>query len=106
GLHHGGGALLTLPDHGVGGAFQRAAADHGAARAVGAAADRHLRGVALHVPNLLERNAEPFVGQLRKYGGVALAVRMGAAIDGERAGWIEAHLHAVVEDTAELDVEA
>ena len=58
GLHHGGGALLALLDHLIGGGFQRVAADHGRARAVGAAPDRHLGGIALHVADALERHAQ------------------------------------------------
>ena len=54
----------------------------------------------------LERHAEPFMHELREHGRVALAVRMGAAEDRERAARIEAHIHAVVEDAAELDVVA
>ena len=48
---------LGLLDNGVGRDLERIAADHHAARAIGAAADLHLRGVALHVADLLERNA-------------------------------------------------
>ena len=103
---HGGGELLALLDHLVGGELKRIAADHHAARAVGAAADRDLRGVALHIADLLERHAEDFMGELREHRGVALAVRMGAAVDRQRAGRIELHVHAVVEDAAELDLEA
>ena len=65
-----------------------------------------LRGIALHVADRFERHAEHFVRELREHGGVPLAVRMGAAVDGERAGGIEAQVHAVVEDAAELDVVA
>ena len=89
---------LGLLDDGVGGALERVAADMHAARAVGAAPDRHLVGVALDEADDLERHAEPFVHHLRVDGLVALAVRMGAGKDRERAARIEAHHHAVVED--------
>ena len=68
-----------------------------AARAVAAAADRHLVGVALHEADVLERHAEPFGHHLRVDGLVALAVRVRAGDDGEHAARIEAQHHAVVE---------
>src|SRR5205814_649721 len=65
-----------------------------------------LSGVALHVANVVERDAEPLVHELGEHGGVSLAVGMRPAEDGERPAGIEAQLHALVEDAAELDVVA
>ena len=45
----------------------------------------------------LDRHAEPFVHHLRVNGLMALAVRMGAGDDHERAARVEADHHAVVE---------
>ena len=106
GFHHIGGELLALFDDGIGRRLERIAADHHAARTIGAAADRDLRGVALHIADRFEGHAEQFVGELGEHRGVALAVRMGAGEDRERAARIEAQVHALVEDAAELDVEA
>ena len=51
----------------------------------------------------LQRHAEPFVHHLRVDRLMALTVRMGAGKDHERAAWIEADGHAVVEDSRFLD---
>ena len=88
---------LRLVDDGVGGFLERIAADLHAARAVGAAPDRHRVGVALHEADAAERHAEPLRHHLRIDGGVALAVRMGAGEDRHHAARIEAQRHAVVE---------
>ena len=44
--------------------------------------------------------------ELGEHGGMALAVRMRAGHDGERSVRIEAQVHALVENAAELDVVA
>src|SRR3989442_6551016 len=68
----------------------RIAPNDRAAGAVGAAADRDLGGIALHVANVFERDVEPLMHELREHGGVPLAVRMRPAQDGERSAGIEA----------------
>src|SRR5262249_40632682 len=82
------------------------ASDDRAAGAIGAAADRDLGGITLYIADVFERDVEPLVHELREHGGVPLAVRMRPAQDGERSAGIEAQIHAVVEDAAELDVVA
>src|SRR5262249_38689058 len=105
-LHHGGGDRLRFVDDAVRGALERAAADHRAARPVGAAPEADLRGVALHVADFFERHAEPFMHALRKDGRVPLPVRVRAAEDGDGSARIEADVHAIIEDAAELYVVA
>src|SRR5262249_61926541 len=105
-IHQAAGELLAFAHDATAPHLECIAADHGAARAVSAAPDRHLGGVALHVANVFERNAEPFMHELGEHGGVSLAVRMRSAEDGQRSAGIEAQLHAFVEDAAELDVVA
>ena len=85
GFHHRSGHRLGFFDDRGGCDFQSIAADQRGARRIGAAADRHLVGIALDVADGLERHAQPFMHELREYGGVALAVRMGAGNDRYRA---------------------
>ena len=100
--HHGRHGLGLLDD-GVGGALERVAPDMHAARAIGAAADRNLVGVALNEADRIKRHAEPFVHHLRVDCLMALAVGMGAGKDHECAARIEANGHAVVEDRRLFD---
>ena len=58
------GDLLALGDQLVAGFGDRGAADRQRARAAGAAAETDRRGVALHHPDLVEWQAEPFGGEL------------------------------------------
>ena len=89
-LHQRGGQLLALRNDGLARRLQRIASDDRAAGAIGAAADRDLGGVALHVADVFERDVKPLVHQLREHGGVPLAVRMRPAQDSERSAGIEA----------------
>src|SRR5262245_58034899 len=89
-LHQRGSHRLALLDDRLGGFEQGIAADGRASGAVGAAPDRHLGGVALHVTDGFERHAEAVVNKLREYGGVALTVRMRAGHDVERPVGVEA----------------
>ena len=80
------------------------AAHQRAPRRERAASERNFFGVALDVVDRLERHAEPFGNELRKRRGVALAVGMGAGDDRHHAAGIEPDFHALVENTAELDI--
>ncbi len=91
-LHQRGAHLPRFLDQGIARSLEGIAADDGAARAVGAAADRHASGIALHVADHFERHVEPVMHHLRKHGGVALPVRVGAAEDRQGAVWIEAQI--------------
>src|SRR5262249_1669514 len=93
-------------DDGLARRLEGIASDDRAAGAIGAAADRYLGGVALHIADVFERDVEPLVHQLREHRRVPLAVRMRSGQHGERSAGIEAQIHAVVEDAAELDVVA
>ena len=73
---------------------QRGAAEHGAARRISAAAERHLVGVALQIADRFKRHAEPFAHQLCERRRMALSMRMGAGNDRHRAAGIEADAHA------------
>src|SRR3977135_1493470 len=106
GVHQRRCQRLALLDDRVGRRQQRVAADDSAARPIGAAADRNLGGVALHVADRFERHADAIVHELREHGGVALAVRMRAAKHVESSVGVETQVHALVEDAAELDVVA
>src|SRR6185437_13695166 len=98
GFEHHRRHRLGLFDNGVGGAFERVAADMHAARTVSAAAHRNLVGVALNELDRLNRDAEPFVHYLRVDGLVTLTVRMRAGEDHERAAGVKADDHALIED--------
>src|SRR4029453_13293435 len=80
--------------------------DDRAARAVSTAADRDLGGIALHIADVFDRDAQPFMRELREHSRVALAVGMRPAKDGERCVGVEAQFHAIIKDAAELDVVA
>ena len=97
GLHHHCRHRLGLLDDGIGGAFERIAADMHAARPISAASDRHFVGVALDEADGVDRHAEPLVHHLRIDGLVALAMRMRAGNDRDGAARIEAEHHLLVE---------
>src|SRR5262249_44705598 len=84
-LHPCGGELLALGDDGVARRLERIAPDNRAARAVSAAAHRDLRGIALHIADIFEWNAKPFMHELREHGGVPLALRMRPTQASERS---------------------
>ena len=102
GFQHVAGHLLGLLDHHLGGVLQRRAADGHAARAVGAAAEADLVGVALDHADGVEIDAEPLRHHLGIDGLVALAVIVGAGDDGDRAVLVEADFHPVVERRRDL----
>ena len=104
GLHEMRGEALAALDHLVGRGAQRAAADHHAARGIGAAADRDLVGIGLRQMDLVLGHAEPVGDHLGIGRLVPLAVRQGAGEDRQLARWVEAHLHALVEDAGIVDV--
>ena len=66
-------------------------ADRARARAVGAHAELHLVGVAMHDRNVLDRNAEPVRHELGEGRLVALAVAVRSGEDFDRTGWIDPH---------------
>ena len=74
GLEHVGGDLLGLGLDLVERLDDRRHADRAGARAVGAHAELHLVGVAVHDRDVLDRNAEPLGDELREGRLVALAV--------------------------------
>ena len=67
-------------------------ADRARARAVGAHAELHLVGVAVHDADIVDRDAEPFGDDLGERGLVTLAVLVTAGEDFDRAGRIDPHL--------------
>ena len=77
-LQHEGGDLLGLGLDLVERLDDRRHADRAGARAIGAHAELHLVGVAVHDGDVLERNAEPLRHQLREGRLVALPVRVAA----------------------------
>ncbi|MEA3192053.1 MAG: aerobic carbon-monoxide dehydrogenase large subunit, partial [Betaproteobacteria bacterium] len=91
-LEHVAGDLLALGDDLVDGLVDRRHADGARARAVGAHAELHLVGIAVHDGDGLDRHAEPVGDELGEGGLVALAVavRAGQHLDG--AGRIDPHL--------------
>ena len=70
-------------------AHERRAAEHCDPRAAGPSTVGNLVGVALHEPDLLECEPEPFRDELAKHRLVPLTVRMGAEGHGGRPGGIE-----------------
>src|SRR5271165_3835032 len=74
-LHEMGGKALAALDDLVGGGAQCAAADHHAARGVGAAADRDLVGVGLFEMDLVLGHAAPVGDHLSIAGLVPLPMR-------------------------------
>src|SRR5205807_8898407 len=88
----------------VGGGAQGAAADHHAARGIGAAADCDLVGVGLRQMDLVLRDAEPVGDHLRIARLVPLPVRQGAGDDRHFTTGIEAQFHALIEDAGIVDV--
>ena len=66
-------------------------ADRAGARAIGAHAELHLVGIAVHDRDIVDRNAEPFGDDLREGRLVALAVGVAAGEDFDRAGRIDPH---------------
>ena len=74
GFQHEGGDLLGLGLDLVERLDDRRHADRAGARAVGAHAELHLVGVAVHDRDVLDRNAEPLRHELREGRLVALAV--------------------------------
>ena len=98
-----GKALAALDDL-VGRGAQCAAADHHAARGIGAAADRDLVGVGLRQMDFVFRHAEPVGDHLGIGGLVPLPMRQGAGEDRHFARWVEAQFHALVEDAGIVDI--
>ncbi len=85
-LQHVGRDLLGLGLDLVERLHDRGHADRARARAVGAHAELHLVGVAVHDADVVDRDAEPFGHELREGGLVALAVLVTAGEDFDRAG--------------------
>ena len=98
-----GKALAALDDL-VGRGAQGAAADHHAARGIGAAADRDLVGVGLRQMDFVLGHAKPIGDHLRIGRLVPLPVRQGAGEDRQLARWVEAQFHALVKDAGIVDV--
>ena len=67
-------------------------ADRARARAVGAHAELHLVGVAMHHADILDRDAQPLGNDLREGGLVALPVLVTAGEELDRAGRVDADL--------------
>ncbi len=67
-------------------------ADRAGARAIGAHAELHLVGVAMHDRDIVDRNAEAIRNQLREGGFVPLPVLMAAGQHLDRAGRVDPHL--------------
>src|SRR5262249_43182089 len=89
-LEHVSGHLLGLGLDLVERLHDRRDADRTRARAIGAHAELHLVGVAMHHTDALNGNAEPLRHDLRKGGLVALPVLMTAGEDLDRTGGIDA----------------
>ena len=104
GLHEMGRETLAALDDLVRGGAQRAAADHHAARGVGAATDCDLVGVGLREMDLLFGHAEPVGDHLRIARLVPLAVRQRAGDDRQFTRRVEAQFHALVEDAGIVDI--
>ena len=81
GLHEMRGKALAALDHLVGRGAQGAAADHHAARGIGAAADRDLVGVGLRQMDLVLGTPSQSADHLRIARLVPLPVRQGAGED-------------------------
>ena len=86
------GDLLALGDDLVERLDDRRAADRERARAVGAHAEQHAAGVAVHDVDVLDRNAEARRDDLRERRLVALAVAVRAGEHRHAAGRMHAHL--------------
>jgi len=99
-----GGNAFAAFDHLVSGGAQCAAADHHAARSIGAAADRDVVGVGLRQMDLVLRDAEPVGDHLRIGRLVSLPMRQSAGENRQFAARVEAQFHALVEDTGIVDV--
>jgi hypothetical protein len=91
-LQQVGGDLLALGDDLVHRLHDGRAAHGQRAAAVGAHAERHAAGVAVHDLDVLHRDAQLGRHHLRKGGLVALAVAVRTGEDGDRAGGVHAHL--------------
>ena len=94
-LQHEARDLLGLGDHLVGGVEDRRHADRARARAVGAHAELHLVGIAVHDGDLLDGDAELLRHELGEGGLVALAVAVRAGEHLDRAGRIDAHFRGL-----------
>ena len=90
-FQHEGGDFLGLGLDLVERLDDRRHADRAGARAIGAHAELHLVGIAVHDRNVLERNAKPLRHQLREGRLVALAVRMAAGEHFHGAGRVDPH---------------
>ena len=79
---------------------QRAAGGDGLAARIGAMAERRGGSVAGDHLNAVGRDAEGFRRKLRQHSVGALALIGGAGGDHDRAGWPDAHAHALERPTA------
>ncbi len=92
GFEHVGGDLLGLGLDLVERLDDRRHADGARARAVGAHAELHLVGVAVHDRDVVDRNAEPVGDKLGERGLVALTVAVRASENLDRAGRVDPDL--------------
>jgi len=99
-----GGNAFAAFDHLVSGGAQCAAADHHAARSIGAAADRDLVGVGLRQMDLVLRDAEPVGDHLRIGRLVSLPMRQSAGEYRQFAARVETQFHALIEDAGIVDI--